>query len=64
MSRFCRDCRHLRPGALYPNCAAGAREIDLVTGEPKLAWCSVLRLEGQACGPEGALFERALERAA
>ena len=66
MTKFCKDCQHrlvrTQPihGPDLSECAVSLDNNDsdyLVTGERKRLYCSVARMPGANCGPDGKLWE-------
>jgi hypothetical protein len=62
LMKFCKDCKHCITdylGMAYAKCAIAKKIIDPVTGDERLVFCSVERVNFQdiACGPEGRHWE-------
>jgi hypothetical protein len=62
MSKYCRDCKHIKEAhrETFEKCGAMSEE-NVVTGEMKNLYCSTARGVGFACGPEGNLWELLVE---
>jgi hypothetical protein len=62
--KFCKDCKHIVLGGTamtYAKCSKSKQVSPqfLVDAIPatEFSYCSTMRMDGQRCGPDAALFE-------